>query len=242
MQKGRVTDVRTNFFGDDHPAVKLKISKIPGSHHWRERPHLLRPGLVDFDLLTDYLTKVRAARLAKRGLIASPSEYDLENDVNNLHFALFVSPLPSKNPYRAVTGAYSPQTIEGRFAKILHWICVTVLGRTVPSMESDEFKLQYTRIFAPHVTRLLAGSYIFGIRGRADIAQSLLNDTLTTIQKSYTVVEADMMHKFGWEAPRFFDDLFDRAWDRRETIDWDTEDLLSEFPLDKRPPGLSAVR
>jgi hypothetical protein len=242
MVKGRLADVRTNFFGDDHSAVKLKIAKIPGSHHWRERPHALRPGLVDFDLLQEYLTTVRAARLAKRGFIALASHYDLMEDVTNQHFALFISPCPSSNPYCAVTGAYNAQCIEARFCKILHWMCTIVLGRDLPPLNSEEFKKLYPGVFAPHVTRLWAGSYIYGILGRADVAQALLNDALTTIQKSYSVVEADMVHKTGWEDPHFFDSLFSRAWDKRERIDWDSEDLLAGIPLDERPPGLPAVR
>lgn len=77
--------------------------------------------------------------------------------------------------------------------------------------------------------------------GRIDQAQTLLNDTLQTVEKRYTVVEATMVHKTGWEAPHFFDQLFERVWDNNEVIDWDSVDPLADLPADRRPPGLDSV-
>ena len=236
-----LTGVSTNFFGDDHRHVKLKIDRIPGTKQWRVRPHWIRPGLIDFELLQEYLTVVRPKNLALQGLIPSAALYNLADDVQDLHFALFVSPNRSRDPYRAITGAYGPQTIEITFGRAFHWVLTTVLGRTLPPWQSAELKKKYPRLFAPHVSRLKAGSYIYGMLGRAAQAQTLLNDTLRTVERSYTVVEASMIHKTGWEAPHFFDDLFERVWDKNEMIDWDVVDPVASLPAELRPPGLDSV-
>lgn len=241
LDRGELTGVLTNFFGDDHPQVKLKIDRVPGTKQWRTRPHWIRPGLLDFDLLLEYLTVVRAQNLERQGLIPRAEDYDLVTDIQDLHFALFVSPTASTDSYRAVTGAYAPQTIAQIFGRTLYWVLTEVLGRTLPPFGSDELKRKYPRLFGPHVVRLQAGSFIYGILGRVAEAQTLLNDTLQTVEKRYTVVEATMVHKTGWEAPHFFDEVFERVWDRNEVPDWDVEDPLAGIPTDRRPPGLDSV-
>jgi hypothetical protein len=241
LEGDRIVGVRTNFFGDDHARVKLKIDKVPGSNEPRSRPHWIRPGLLDMDLFHEFLTDVRARSLAEQGLISDANAYDLEDDIDRHHFALFVSPSASTDPYRAVTGAYGPQAIELIFGQTLHWVCTKVLGRELPPFNSPELKAKYPRVFAPHVARLQAGSHIYGILDRADQAQTLLNDTLATVKKRYTVVEASMVHKTGWEAPHFFDELFERVWDKNEAVDWDVEDPLDDLPENQRPPGLDSV-
>ena len=236
----RLLNVQTCFFGDDHGAVKLKMAKMADGN-WRSRPHFLRPGLVDYDLLLDYLTIARPRNLARQGLIDSPAAYDLRTDIEEWHFSLFVSPLRSTNPYRAVTGAYSPGHVSYRFGRILHWIFTVVLGRELAPYDSPELRKEYPRLFGPHGGRLEAGTYLFGILNRPEQAMAFLNDTLETVKKRYSVVEASMVHKRGWEAPHYFDALFSRVWDDNETIDWDREDPLADVPADQRPPGLEAV-
>jgi hypothetical protein len=237
----RLVGVSTNFFGDDHPQVKLKVDMLPGTKHFRSRPHWIRPGLLDSELLEEYLTVARARNLARQGLITRVEDYDLSADIRDWHFALFVSPTRSTNPYRAVTGAFTLSRIAEIVGQTLHWVVTTVLGRTVPAFGSAELAAQYSKLFAPHVSRLQAGSFVYGILGRADQAQTLLNDTLQTVERRYTVVEASMVHKTGWEAPHFFDELFKRVWDNNEVIDWDVVDPLAGIPADKRPPGLDSV-
>jgi hypothetical protein len=241
LDRGAITGVLTNFFGDDHPRVKLKIDRVPGTRHWRTRPHWVRPGLLDFDLLLEYLNVVRPQNLERQALIPSAEDYDLITDIHDLHFALFVSPTASTDPYRAVTGAYAPQTIAQIFGRTLYWVLTEVLGRTLPPYGSDELKQKYPRLFGPHIVRLQAGSFIYGILGRVAEAQTLLNDTLQTVERRYTVVEATMVHKTGWEAPHFFDKLFERVWDGNEVLDWDVVAPLAGIPTDRRPPGLDSV-
>ena len=123
----------------------------------------------------------------------------------------------------------------------MYWVLTEVLGRKLPPFGSDELKRTYPRLFGPHVVRLQAGSFIYGILGRVAPAQTLLNDTLQTVGKRYTVVEASMVHKTGWEAPLFFEELFRRVWDDNEVLDWDVVDPLAGVPADRRPPGLDSV-
>lgn len=227
--------VKTNFFGDDHEQVKLKIDKVPGSDEWREHPHWLRPGIVDMELLWDYLVRVRPKRLAAQGLIESVLDYDLQRDIDEQHFALFVSDKASTDDYRAVTGAYVPDAISESFGRTLHRICTEVLGRRLPPF-GPELRQKYARVFSAHSSRLLLGTYLYGILGKKNEAAVLLNDTPQMVERRYSVVEASMVHKQGWEHPHFFDSYFDRIWNKGEVIDWSTEDpLKGELNL---PPGL----
>lgn len=232
--KDSLVGVETNFYGDDHKAVKLKIDKVPGSDEWRQHPHWLRPGIVDMDLAWEYLTGTRARRLGKLGLIPSVDEYDLERDVSEWNFALFVSDTPSTRPYHAVTGAYSEQSISESYGRTLYWICTEVLGRDLPEF-GPELTRQYPECFGAHPSRLLAGTYIYGVLGRKMDAATLLNDTTNMVERRYSVTEASMVHKRGWEHPNYFDDYFRRIWDDGEVIDWDREDPLKSIPLHERP-------
>ena len=226
---GRVIGVDTNFYGDDNPCVKLKIDKVPGSDEWREHPHWLRPGIVDMKLMHDHLTRVRPKRLAQQGLIGSVEEYDLERDIAEQHFALFVSDTASDDPYRSVTGCYVPGTVSQTFGRMLHWVCTEALGRDLPTFGPD-LRERYPRVFSAHSSRLLLGTHLFGILRRPTEAAVLLNDTTRMVERRYSVTEASMLHKTGWEHPRYFDDLFERVWDQREAVDWDSEDPLQGLP------------
>lgn len=235
--RGGLRGVKTNFYGDDHPIVKLKIDKVPGSEEWREHPHWLRPGIVDMELLWDYLTRVRPKRLASQGLIPDAAAYELERDVAEDHFALWVSDTRSADPYRAVTGAYSTQSISEMFGRVLHWICTATLGRALPAW-GPELARAYPMVFSAHSSRLLLGTHLYGILDRKMDAAVLLNDTIRMVERRYSVTEASMIHRTGWEHPRFFDAFFARIWDQNEVIDWDQEDPLAGLPREHRPRGL----
>jgi len=229
--------VETNFYGDDHEDVKLKMDKVVGGSEFRERPHWLRPGLVDMRLFWKYLTEVRPKRLLKQGLITDVCEYSVTRDVEEWNFALFVSPERSELPYAALTGAYAPDTLSAMFGEVLHWVCVDVLGRKLPAFGSASLTKDYPAVFRAHSSRLLAGTFLYGVLGRAEEAETFLNDTRETVGERYRVVEASMVHKVGWEHPRYFEELFKRVWDRHETIDWVTEDPLPGIPNHLRPKG-----
>jgi hypothetical protein len=232
--------VKTNFFGDDHELVKLKIDKVPGSDEWREHPHWLRPGIVDMELLWDYLTRVRPKRLASQDLIPDPTSHDLGQDIAEQHFALFVSGTRSTESYRAVTGAYTPQAISGMFGRALHWICTTALGRALPAWGS-EVKRAFPMVFSAHSARLLLGTHLYGVLDRKTDAAVLLNDTVRMVERRYSVTEASMIHRTGWEHPRFFDSYFKRIWDDGEVIDWEREDPLAGVPAADRPGALPSA-
>jgi hypothetical protein len=234
---GGLIGVNTSFYGDDHPSVKLKIDRVPGSEEWREHPHWLRPGIVDMKIMWDVLTRVRPRRLAAQGLIPDPHCYDLQRDMEEQHFALFVSPEGSGDPYKAVTGAYGDGAISERYGRVLHWICTEVLERDLPEY-GPELKRRYPKVFSAHISRLIAGSYFFGVLDRKHPAATLLNDTPGMVERRYSVNEMSTVHKRGWEAPHFFDAYVARIWDEGEVIDWDTEDPLGELPADARPGWL----
>jgi hypothetical protein len=232
--KNGLVGIETNFYGDDNPSVKLKIDKVPGSDEWRQHPHWLRPGIVDMELMWDYLTRTRAKRLAQQGLIASAEEYDIERDINEWHFALFISDTPSSSAYESATGAYTHQAVSDIYGRMLHWICTEVLGRELPEY-GQQLKRLYRAVFSAHSSRLLAGTHLYGVLQRETEAATLLNDTRRMVERRYSVAEASMIHKRGWEHPRFFDDLFKRIWDENESVDWDLEDALKNIPAHDRP-------
>jgi hypothetical protein len=238
---GCLIGVRTNFYGDDHASVKLKIPKVAGSDEWREREHWLRPGVVDMELLHDYLVRARPKQLVSAGLLGHVSDYSLPQDIVEWHFALFVSPAASEDPYRSVTGGYTPQAMSGTVGRMLHWMATEVLGRDLPPYGA-ELKRLYPRVISGHSTRLLLGTHLHGVLGRTSDAATLLNDNPRVVERRYSVVEASMMHRFGWEHPRFFDDYFTRIWDRNEVIDWEREDPLGSVPLEERPAPLRRGR
>jgi len=219
---GELRAVQLKLHGDDHPRVKLKIEKLGQSQDWRRRSHHLRPGIVDHELLYDYLVRVRPERLAAQGLIPSPEAYDLEEDVHGQHFALFVSPFRSEDAYLGLTGGYTGGALSEMVGRMLHWMCSEALGRELPAWGSEELRTQYRALFSAHITRLLVGTYWFGIRDRAEIARAMTDDTTTVIVRRYSVVESDMVARVGWEEPRFFDTLMDRIH-AGERIDWDQE-------------------
>ena len=216
IQGGEIVAVRTGFYGKDHKRVKLKIARRGATGDWRRRLHLLRPNVVDFDLLQEYLVNVRPHRLVAQGLLPSAEDYDLDRDVNEWHFALFVSPNVSAEPLAAVTGAFDSDVLSRRYGKALHWICVEALNRDLPRFGSRQMAKEYRALFSAHVSRLLAATYLFGIRGRLQEAMTFIDDTAEVVARRYTVVESSLIGKRGWEDPHFFDEEFDRLW---ETVD-----------------------
>lgn len=97
---------------------------------------------------------------------------------------------------------------------------------------------EYPRVFSAHSSRLKWGTYLFGVLRRATETAVLLNDSIGMVEARYSVTEASMMHKTGWEHPHFFDEYFIRIWDKGEVIDWSKEDALAGIPKSDRPGRL----
>lgn len=225
LEDGRITSVRTGFYGKDDKRVKLKVTHVGKTGDWRRRHHFLRPSVVDFDLLLEYLVEVRPHRLVAQGLLRSTDDYNLRRDIDDWHFALFVSPVRSEEPFAAATGAFKSEFVSAAYGAALHWMCVEVLGRDLPPFRSKELRTKYRSLFSAHVSRLLAATYLYGIRQRLTEAMTFIDDTAEVVARRYTVVESSLIGKRGWDDPNFFDEQFDQLWEARERVDFQPPDI-----------------
>lgn len=206
--------VTTHFRGFEAPQyVRLKRRRGENNQD-RQRRRQLLPGVVDHELLFDYLVQMRPYQLVEAGLLPNEEAYDPRED----QFALFVSPQASNEQ-----GRYSRESIAKTYGKTLLWICREVLGRDVPEWDSEEHREGWRELFAAHINRLLIGSYWGGIRGDWAHAAFLTDDTKDTLQDAYDSSASDVMQRKyqlnGWEHPQCFDDLMDRIR-AGEEIDW----------------------
>lgn len=231
-ESGEVVGLRTFFTGDDHRLPRLKIRyRSSKSKEIRTRRWHIRPGLVDFDLLNEYMHGTRPRNLLSQGLITSIGEYSLCRDIDEWNFAMFVSPLSSKHYYRRVTGAYSPGQLAAMVRKSLHWMAKNALGHVdLPELDSPEWRERFERVLTGHITRSMIASYWMGIRGRADLACEYTNDAEQTLREQYKRVtteqlDAEFIGKPDWVRPDHFDAVIDRIWFKGEVIDWDREEV-----------------
>lgn len=245
-EEGNLVRLRTYFRGDDHRLPRLKIQYISGGTKvFRARTWHIRPGIVDFELMTEYLLGTRARNLAKQRLIASAGSYSLDQDIQEWNFALFVSPEQSDHPVRGKTGAYGPGQLAGFVRKSLHWMAKYVLGHSdLPELDSPEWKEDYERVLTGHIVRSMIASYWMGIRGESDLAVEYTNDIEKTLRDNYKRVTAQQIDSefLGdprWRRPDFFNEIIDRIWHGGEVIDWDKESPVLELPVKERAGGLS---
>lgn len=209
-----VESITTHFRGFESPQYSRLKRRRDENDQDRQRRRQLLPGVVDHGLLADYLLQARPYLLVQAGLLPDEEAFDPTDD----NFALFVSP-ESANHH----GRYSRESVARTFGKSLHWICREILGRDVPNWDSEEHRTEWRELFAPHVNRLLVGSYWGGVRGDWAYAEFLTDDTADTLKKSYDNSASDVLQRKyqlgGWEHPEHFDDLMDRIR-AGEEIDW----------------------
>lgn len=232
-ESGEIVGLRTFFTGDDHRLPRLKIRyRSSKTKEIRTRKWHIRPGLVDFDLLNEYMQGTRPRNLFYQGLIKSVDDYSLRRDIDEWNFAMFVSPSSSKHDYRRTTGAYSPGQLAAMVRRSLHWMAKDVLGNgDLPELDSPEWRERFERVLTGHITRSMIASYWMGIRGQADLACDYTNDAEQTLREQYKRVTTEQLHaefigKPDWMRPDHFDDVIDRIWYKGEVIDWEKEGAL----------------
>lgn len=214
--------VRTTWRGFDSESVRLKIMRDELGAERTRTWHLL-PGIVDLELLWEYLVDFRVDDLVSAGLIPSAAVYDIERDVREWQFALFTSGHPAS---KVRDGCFhSPEFVSTRFGHMLHWMATEVLGHELPRWGSAELAQEYRALFSGHITRLLLATYWGGIRSAWTRATMLTDDTEETLRRSYSKVGARLIERFAkddWTNPHFFDEEMDRIF-RDEVIDWDSQ-------------------
>jgi len=214
----RIKGMKTLFRGFDDEAG-LKIKREPGGAE-RVRRRALLPGIVDMELLSDYLLDARPHSLAACGLIENVEAYDPGKD----EFALFVSPCSTHS-----TGAYNPASLSKRFGKFVHGFMKDILDREVPEWSAltgrdadrDE-KRRWRGLFNAHRSRMFIGTYVGGLRGQWTRATELTNDRTATLEAYYNEVKPffeEARKNAGIEHPHHFDEVVDALWEG-EVIDW----------------------
>lgn len=241
---GEVARVRTHFCGSDHRLARLKIRFEADGETFRDRIWHIRPGIMDMSLFTEFLLGTRARRLAAQGLITSVDEYNLERDVKEWNFALFVSTERSTHHYRQITGAYSDSMLGSMVGGCMHWMAKNVFGHTdLPEYGTREWAKQYHRVLTGHFGRSMIASYWRSIRDRTDLACEYINDTEDTLRSKYARVttqqlDAEFIGQLAWRRPDFFDAEIDRIWFKGEVINWSEESPLLSLPRKERPAPL----
>lgn len=215
-----IRSVRTRFAGLDDHSVSLKIGTTKDlAERTRERP--LSPGVVDFELLFEYWMLTRPRALVKAGLLPSVGAFDPDQD----GFAVFVCPKPTGGQRQDARwkGNLTEDTLSNLFGRGLHRIAVEVLGRTLPAFDDPELTVEYRALWAGHVSRLILGSYLGGLRGDWTEACYLTNDSEATLRKNYVALAdwyRERLHVAGPENPRHFDAVVDRILERRPDDRW----------------------
>ena len=228
----RITAVTTKFAGYDRDAGPKRKRQATGSQNKRIRS--LDRGVVDFELLTDFMHVTRVDDLVSAGRLPTRDSYDPAAD----SFAVFVSPRSTRRH-----GGYLTSHLSKRWGRLLHWLMRDVLhhvdpdGEPIPSwvelQRSKVLRLKWRAIWDAHILRQLIATFVAGVLKDEDTACRMTNDTPATLRAFYnqfdeTLAEA-MKGPRGINHPEHFADVCRRLL-RGEVLDWATFD--PEHPED----------
>ncbi|HEY0970146.1 MAG TPA: hypothetical protein VGE02_04105 [Gemmatimonadales bacterium] len=232
--------LRTSFTALDDDSVALKSKKVSDGMPNQRLDRRVTPGIVDHVLWFEYWTIARPRALVAAGLLHSVEAFDPAND----RFAVFVTPRPSAEQreayHRAMSewrtsceaggdatlpawrGNLSEDMLSDAFGAALHRICVEVLGRELPPWGSDELTSNFRGLFAGHIVRLMAATYLGGVRGNWQEATYRTNDAEVTLSRHYVHLSAWAKEREHLETPEglhWFDKVMDRVMKLRSSDD-----------------------
>jgi hypothetical protein len=224
--------LEVGFYGDDHPAPRLKIETRDGNP--RARSNTLHGWILDLDRLWAYFTGQRVDDLVAQGCLSCREDYDIERDLREWHYARITAPVRSvKDPYSRVTGSAGQGVHRAAFSRALLWCAREALGRKLPE-DAAELRRQFRSLFGPHIARLLLGTYFHGIRGMTTYVMGLIDDTRQVIERRYSVTEPSLLNLRGWEEICFLDALVDRAREQKRPLT--LEETRRFFQAQSIPP------
>ncbi|MDF1501317.1 hypothetical protein [Roseisolibacter sp. H3M3-2] len=211
-----ITGTRTFFWGDDPDSLAcLKKDQGEGGGA-NERDWDLLPGIVDFELLADWLFDHRVDILVARGDLPCREAYDPANDT----FGLFIH---EASPDR--WARYTESRLATKFGRAVYDMIVSphVMGRhDVPAWRSGEFRNRCSGLFGGHGGRYFHGSHWVRVEQDMEYAKLVTNDVGPTLKRHYAVRPAVFerrMHTPGIDHPNHFDAVM-RAIRARRVIDW----------------------
>ena len=235
-----VEKIRTSFTCLDDDSVALKSKKVSDSEHNKRLDRRVTPGIVDHTLWFEYWTVARPRALVAAGLLPNVEAFDPAAD----HYAVFITPRPSaeqRDEYRrALTewhthraageeaslpswrGNLSEDMLSNAYGEALHRICVELLQRDIPAWGSDDLTKDYRGLFAAHIARLMAATYLGGVRNDWQEATYRTNDEEATLRKHYVHLSAwakQHKHLEGPEGLHWFDKVMDRLMQLRSGDD-----------------------
>ncbi|MFN8650587.1 MAG: hypothetical protein U0133_16145 [Gemmatimonadales bacterium] len=200
--KGKLDYVETCWRGYDEGHVKLKVDRDENGGE-RTRVRRLSKGIVDHELLWEFVTVIRPCEMVETGKLSSVAKYKLKNDT----YALFYS-VDARNPEMR----YSTDTVSTKYGQALYWVCKHVLKRELPSWKEIQGMPEWRGLFGAHGSRLLIATYWGSVRQDWSLTMVLTDDTLKMLGKAYakpnaTLVAAGAIK--GRENPHFFDAVLD---------------------------------
>jgi hypothetical protein len=210
--------MRTHWWGDDCPSVRLKIG-IGHNHTVRDRTWEVSPGIVDVDLVFRYWTEARPHLLSRAGLLAEGDALDFDAELAGTgpRFAMFVSdrsvfPKPGEKARvekvseiyglwredpatgehcRVKPGNVAESTIRSAWEKAIHFLVHDVLrfpGVPARLAECKRTGSQWRGMLGPHGDRSATGWYIGGVLNDWTMAEQWTNDRRSTLEKHYAIL------------------------------------------------------
>lgn len=227
-----IAEIRTTFTSLDDDSVSLKSKKTTDGEHNQRPARRVTPGIVDHQLFFEYWTLARPRALVSAGLLPDVEAFNPNAD----SFAVFPTPRPSAEQrdgyHRSMAGSrihdassapatapawrgnISEDMLSEAYGQALHRICVDLLRRDLPAWGSPELTAAYRGLFSGHIARLIAATYLGGVRNNWQEATYRTNDEELTLRRHYVHLSAWAKEREHLESPEglhWFDKVMDRV-------------------------------
>lgn len=211
-----LASMSTTWDGDLSDPAHLKVPEKGGVPQVREQ-RVLRPGIVDHEILWDIISVWRPGQLVASRTIAADAPYDLEADMAAGRWSLFPTDSPSvTRPNRSRTD------VSGLIGEEQHYEVRSFLRPELPAW--DDLDNSWRCLWAAHILRLLVATYWGGVRGDWEQAKWLTMDSKVTLDREYVVLdpyirERCALDKKSFENPSAYDELMDKLCREQKLVD-----------------------